>query len=122
MASAVARLVLRYLETHLPAATRDPWPPPVDVGARASLSCLTACRGFYKQRRQPGRAGDSGTVVRQAPWIAACGGTAVTLLLQHVEPAYRLLGVDECAIAVAPGYLRAPSLVPPAVLAYVGLR
>ena len=69
-----------------------------------------------------GRAGDSGAVVRQALWIAVCGGAMVAVLLQNVEPAYRLLGVDERAIPVAAGYLRAASLGLPAMLAYVALR
>ena len=69
-----------------------------------------------------GRAGDSGAVVRQALWIAVCGGATVAVLLRNVEPAYRLLGVDERAIPVAAGYLRAASLGLPAMLAYVALR
>ena len=69
-----------------------------------------------------GRASDAGAVVRQALWIAVCGGTALAVLLQNVEPAYRLLGVDERAIPVAAGYLRAASLGLPAMLAYVTLR
>ena len=60
--------------------------------------------------------------MRQALWIAVCGGATIAVLLQHVEPAYRLLGVDERAIPVAAGYLRAASLGLPAMLAYVALR
>ena len=41
---------------------------------------------------------DAGAVVRQALWIAVCGGAMVAALLQYVEPAYRLLGVHERAI------------------------
>ena len=51
-----------------------------------------------------------------------CGGATVALLLRNVVPAYRLLGVDERAIPVAAGYLRAASLGLPAMLAYVALR
>ena len=69
-----------------------------------------------------GRAGDAGAVVRQALWIAVCGGATVAVLLRNVEPVYRLLGVDERAIPVAAGYLRAASLGLPAMLAYVALR
>ncbi|MCY3820101.1 MAG: MATE family efflux transporter [Gammaproteobacteria bacterium] len=69
-----------------------------------------------------GRAGDAGAVVRQALWIAVCGGAALAVALQNVEPAYRLLGVDERAIPVAAGYLAAASLGLPAMLAYVALR
>ena len=69
-----------------------------------------------------GRIADTGAVVRQALWIAVCGGVTVALLLQHVEPVFRLLGVDERAIWVASGYLGAASLGLPAILAYVALR
>ena len=63
-----------------------------------------------------GRIADAGAVVRQALWIAVCGGAMVAVLLQYVEPAYRLLGVDERAIPIATGYLRAASLGLPAML------
>ena len=69
-----------------------------------------------------GRGGDAGAVVRQALWIAVCGGALVALLLQNVEPVYHLLGVDERAIPVAAAYLGAASLGLPAMLAYVALR
>ena len=69
-----------------------------------------------------GRAGDSGAVVRQALWIAVCGGATIAVLLQNIGPVYRLLGVDERAIPVAAGYLRAASLGLPMMLAYVALR
>ena len=51
-----------------------------------------------------------------------CGGATVAVLLQNVEPAYRLFGMDERAIPVAAGYLRAASLGLPAMLGYVALR
>jgi len=69
-----------------------------------------------------GRGGDAGAVVRQALWIGVCGGVIVAVLMQNVEPVYRVLGVDERAIPVAAGYLSAASLGLPAMLAYVALR
>ncbi|MDE0242005.1 MAG: MATE family efflux transporter [bacterium] len=69
-----------------------------------------------------GRVGDAGAVVRQALWIAVCGGAILTALLQNMDPVYRLFGVDERAIPVAASYLRAASLGLPAMLAYVALR
>ena len=69
-----------------------------------------------------GRVEASGAVVRQALWIAVFGGAIIAVLLQNVEPAYRLFGVDERAIPVAADYLRAASLGLPAMLAYVALR
>ena len=77
----------------------------------------------------------SGIVMAVTPWVSQlqthrrrrrrrasgamdrCGGATIAVLLQHVEPAYRLLGVDERAIPVAAGYLRAASLGLPAMLA-----
>ena len=74
------------------------------------------------QLRGAGQIGAAGAVVRQALWIAVSGGIALAILLQNVEPVYRLLGVDERAIPVARDYLRAASLGLPAMLAYVSLR
>ena len=69
-----------------------------------------------------GRVAEAGAVVRQALWIAVCGGLLLTVLLRHAEPVYRLLGVDERAIPLAVGYLRATSfgLIP--LLAFGALR
>ena len=69
-----------------------------------------------------GRVGAAGAVVRQALWIGVCGGATLAVLLQYVEPVFRLLGVDERAIPVASDYLGAASLGLPAILAYVALR
>ena len=69
-----------------------------------------------------GRIGAAGAVVRQALWIAVCGGGALVVLLQNVEPAYRWVGVDERAIPIAVAYLSAASLGLPAMLGYVALR
>ena len=74
------------------------------------------------QLRGAGQIGAAGAVVRQALWIAVSGGIALAILLQKVEPVYRLLGVDERVIPVARDYLRAASLGLPAMLAYVSLR
>ena len=74
------------------------------------------------QLRGAGQVGASGAVVRQALWIAVFGGMALVVLLRNVEPAYRLLGVDERAIPVATEYIRAASLGLPAMLAYASLR
>ena len=74
------------------------------------------------QLRGAGQIGAADAVVRQALWIALSGGVALAILLQNVEPVYRLLGVDERAIPVARDYLRAASLGLPAMLAYVSLR
>ena len=69
-----------------------------------------------------GQVDRAGAVVRQALWIAVGGGVGITVLLQNVEPAYRLLGVDERAIPLAVDYLSAASLGLPPMLAYVALR
>lgn len=69
-----------------------------------------------------GRTAEAGGAVRQALWIAVCGGALVTAALHQAEPLYRMLGVDERGIPVAVAYLKAASfgLVP--LLAYVALR
>ena len=69
-----------------------------------------------------GRTAEAGAPVRQALWIAVCGGALVTAALHQAEPLYRLIGVDERGIPVAVAYLKATSygLVP--LLAYIALR
>ena len=57
-----------------------------------------------------GQVRSAGAIVRQALWIAICGGVVLAILLRNVEPAYRFVGVDERAIPVAVEYLRAASL------------
>lgn len=69
-----------------------------------------------------GQVRSAGALVRQALWIAICGGVVLAILLRNVEPAYRFVGVDERAIPVAVEYLRAASLGLPAMLAYMALR
>ncbi len=52
---------------------------------------------WVSQLHGGGRVGDAGAVVRQALWIGVCGGATLAVLLQYVEPVFRLLGVDERA-------------------------
>lgn len=83
---------------------------------------IMAVTPSVSQLNGAGRIGDAGAVVRQALWIALCGGLALTLLLRNAEPAYRFFGVDEQAIPVAVGYLSAASLGLIPLLAYTSLR
>ena len=59
---------------------------------------VAVCAASVSQLHGAGRIADTGAVVRQALWIAVCGGATIAVLLQNVEPAYRLLGVDERTI------------------------
>ena len=69
-----------------------------------------------------GRRGETGEVARQAMWLAVGGGLVAIVLLNHVEPLYRMIGVAEEAIPIATGYLHAMSwgLIP--VLLYNAMR
>ena len=69
-----------------------------------------------------GRVGEAGAVVRQAMWIALCGGVLLEVLLLNAEPMYYWVGVDEQAIPIAVGYLQAASLGLVPVLFYASLR
>ena len=69
-----------------------------------------------------GRVGEAGAVVRQAMWIALCGGALLAVLLLNAEPMYYWVGVDEQAIPIAVGYLQAASLGLVPVLFYASLR
>ncbi len=83
---------------------------------------IMAVTPSVSQLNGAGRVGDAGAVVRQALWIALCGGLVVTLLLRNAEPAYRFFGVDEQAIPVAVGYLSTASLGLVPLLCYTALR
>ena len=83
---------------------------------------IMAVTPSVSQLNGAGRVGDAGAVVRQALWIALCGGVAVTLLLRNAEPAYRFFDVDAQAIPVAVGYLSAASLGLVPLLCYTALR
>ena len=78
MPNAMGRVGLPRSGGWLPTATRVASQPPAAVDAHASLSCLTACRGFYKQRRrgQPGdavvRRGKTAPVGPEPVAAAAC--------------------------------------------------
>ena len=51
---------------------------------------VMAVTPLVSQLRGAGQLGAAGAVVRQALWIAVSGGIALALLLQNVEPVYRL--------------------------------
>ena len=63
-----------------------------------------------------------GEVVRQAAWIGVGGGVLLMLGYHHVEPVYRLVGVDEGAIPIAADYLAAFSWGVPPLMGYFALR
>ena len=65
---------------------------------------------------------ETGAVVRQAIWVAVCGGGILAPALGNVEPVYRFVGVDENAIPIAIGYLQAASLGLVPMLVYAALR
>ena len=83
---------------------------------------VMAVTPLVSQLHGAGQIASTGAIVRQALWIAVCGGGVLVVLLQNVAPVYRLLGVDERAIPVAVDYLGAASLGLPAMLAYASLR
>ena len=83
---------------------------------------IMAVTPSVSQLHGAGRLGEAGAVVRQALWIAVCGGGLLVAVLHNIGPLYRLAGVDERAIPVAVAYLKAASLGLVPVLAYVALR
>ncbi len=83
---------------------------------------IMAVTPSVSQLHGAGRTAAAGAVVRQALWIAICGGACIAVLLHNVEPVYRLVGVDPEAIPVAVAYLRAASLGLVPMLAYMALR
>ena len=83
---------------------------------------IMAVTPSVSQLHGAGRLSEAGAVVRQALWIAVCGGALLVVAMHHMEPLYRLAGVDERAIPVAVAYLKATSLGLVPLLAYVALR
>ena len=77
---------------------------------------------MVSQMHGAGQEAGAGPVVRQALWIAVCGGVLAMGIMQYGEAGYRLIGVDEAAIPVATAYLTYMSfgLVP--TLAFFVLR
>jgi len=69
-----------------------------------------------------GRIGEVGAVVRQAAWLALGATVGVILLVQNAEIAYRVVGADPAAVAIATRYLDGLSLGAPGLMGYFLLR
>jgi multidrug resistance protein, MATE family len=82
------------------------------------MSLTPTVSQLHGQRRQA----EAGEVVRQAFYIVLVGGGALAVLLNHVEPLYRAIGVDPLAIPIAVGYLHAISFGLLPGLGYFALR
>ncbi|MEZ5559481.1 MAG: MATE family efflux transporter [Pseudomonadales bacterium] len=64
----------------------------------------------------------AGEVVRQAGWIAVCGGAVLAVFYQNVTWFYERIGVDPQAIPIATAYLQALSWGVLPLLGYFALR
>lgn len=65
---------------------------------------------------------DIGDVMRQGIWLALFGGVLLVLLLNHVEPAYRFMGVDPVAVSISVPYLKMASFGIPGLMCFFCLR
>lgn len=63
-----------------------------------------------------------GDVIRQGLWMALAGGLIASLLLNNVEPVYRLMKVDPVAVAISVPYLEMCSYGLPALMCFFCLR
>lgn len=63
-----------------------------------------------------------GEVIRQGLWLAVMGGLIGVVILNTIEPVYRLLEVDPVAVAISVPYLQAASLGLPALICFFCLR
>ncbi len=63
-----------------------------------------------------------GEVIRQGLWISIIGGLCIVLILNNVEPVYRLMNVDPVAVAISVPYLKMCSFGMPALMCFFCLR
>ena len=63
-----------------------------------------------------------GAVIRQGLWLAVTGGLMLVVLLNNVEPVYRLMRVDPVAIDIAIPYLQNCAFGMPALMCFFCLR
>lgn len=65
---------------------------------------------------------ETGPIVRQALWLALFLSLLIIAIMHNLESMYRVIGVDELAIPISMGYLKALSFGIPAFLAFYALR
>jgi len=63
-----------------------------------------------------------GEVIRQGIWLGIGGGLLVVLILNNIEPVYRLMKVDPVAVAISVPYLKMCSFGIPALMCFFCLR
>ena len=93
------------------------WPAMILV-----MGVLQAITPTVAQLHGSRRYDEIGSVIRQGLWLAVFGGFFVVILLNNIEPAYRLMGVDPIAVAISVPYLKMASLGLPALMCFFCLR
>lgn len=87
-----------------------------------AMGTLMAVGPTVAQLHGAEKTGETGQIVRQALWLAVVLSLVIIAIMHNLEPLYRVIGVDEVAIPISMGYLRALSFGIPAFLAFYALR
>ncbi len=101
----------------------------IALGGAVMWPCMMLMMGFLQavtptvaQLNGSGRQDLVGEVIRQALWIALVASILIVIALNNAAPYYRLMSVDEAAVAVSIPYLQAAAWGIPAVMGYFVLR
>lgn len=87
-----------------------------------TMGILQAVTPTVAQLKGANRQEEIGEVIRQALWMAALGGALMVVVLHNVAPYYRLMNVDESAVAISLPYLELAAWGIPGMLGYFVLR
>lgn len=87
-----------------------------------AMGTLMAVGPSVAQLHGAGKTAETGQIVRQALWLALFLSLLIVVIMPNLEPLYRAIGVDEIAIPISMGYLKALSFGIPAFLAFYALR
>ena len=86
------------------------------------MGILQAVTPTVAQLKGANREDEFGEVVRQALWMVVVAGGLIILVLHNAAPFYRLMNVDEAAVAIALPYIELTAWGVPGMLGYFVLR
>ncbi|MYD45649.1 MAG: MATE family efflux transporter [Gammaproteobacteria bacterium] len=87
-----------------------------------AMGALMAVTPTVAQLHGAKKTHETGPIVRQALWLSLFLALVIIAIMYNLEPLYHAVGVDEVAIPVSMGYLKALSFGIPAFLAFYALR
>ena len=87
-----------------------------------AMGTLMAVGPTVAQLHGAEKTSETGQIVRQALWLGLGLALVIIAIMHNLEPFYHLIGVDEVAIPISMGYLKALSFGIPAFLTFFALR